>query len=315
MTQSQTAKVHAAVLDNNTGLPIKQSLLKFTPDAEVWQKTDDAEIVRLTKKTGTMKPILPQDKPSDRTASYYNPQSSTKVEEGKLIRRTRGTYGGDRGDPYPDDTAAYVADITTVKLLWNSVVSTPGAKFMTMDITDFYLGTTLTRKAYMWIRRDQLSEASIDMLNVRDSKWWSNNKILFEISKGIYGLEEAGKLAQDRLFAHLATAGFYQVPHHTGLLKHESRPIMFSLVVDDFGVKYVSRDDVNYLATTLRQLYAITMDWTGTQYLGITVEHDYDAKQLAISMTNYVAQMLQKYHIDNNGSFVYSSTPSLFVPN
>ena len=54
--------------------------------------------------------------------------------------RVRGTYGSDRGDPYPDDTVAYVVDLTTVKLLLNSVVSTPHARFITMDITDFYLG-------------------------------------------------------------------------------------------------------------------------------------------------------------------------------
>ena len=56
------------------------------------------------------------------------------------MRRLRGIYGGDRGDPYPDDTVAYVVDPTTVKLLLNSVVSTPHDRFITMDITDFYLG-------------------------------------------------------------------------------------------------------------------------------------------------------------------------------
>ena len=41
------------------------------------------------------------------------------------------------------------ADILTVKLLLNSVVSTPGAKFFTMDISNFYLNTPLKRKEYV----------------------------------------------------------------------------------------------------------------------------------------------------------------------
>ena len=64
-----------------------------------------------------------------------------------------GTYGGDRDDP--NDTAAYTADMTDVKLFLNSVVSTPKARFMTMDITDFYLGTPLDHMAYMRIHRNQ----------------------------------------------------------------------------------------------------------------------------------------------------------------
>jgi hypothetical protein len=290
-------------------------MLKFGIDAKEWQDSDDEEIFRLAKKTQTIAPILPDTKPKDRTASYYNPQASTKIKDGKLIRRTRGVIGGNIADPYPDDTAAYVADMITVKLLWNSVVSTPNARFMTMDITDFYLGTTLKRKAYMWIRRDQLSHKSIKLLGIQDAKWWKNDKVLFEIGKGIYGLEEAGKLAQDRLYEHLAAAGFHLVPNHTGLLQHDTRPIMFSLVVDDFGVKYINRDDVEYLASTLKQLYDITMDWSGSKYLGITVDHNYEAKELAISMPNYIHKLLERHHIDLDGPCTYSPAPYKFVPN
>ena len=90
---------------------------------------------------------------------------------------------------------------------------------------------------------------------------------------------------------------------------------MFSLVVDDFGVKYVNRDDVNYLANTLRQINEITMDWTGSKYLGITVDHDYHAEEIAISMPQFIVNLLDKYHIDKNGRCVYSPAPYLFVPN
>jgi hypothetical protein len=41
------------------------------------------------------------------------------------------------------------ADLLTIKLLINSTISTQGAKFMTMDIKDFYLITPMARYKYM----------------------------------------------------------------------------------------------------------------------------------------------------------------------
>jgi hypothetical protein len=44
---------------------------------------------------------------------------------------------------YPDDCGTPIADLLTVKLMFNSLVSTPNAKFMTIDIKDFYLMTPM----------------------------------------------------------------------------------------------------------------------------------------------------------------------------
>ena len=54
--------------------------------------------------------------------------------------RTRLVAGGNRVH-YPGDASTPTADLLTVKLLLNSIISTPNAKFMTMDIKDFYLNT------------------------------------------------------------------------------------------------------------------------------------------------------------------------------
>ncbi len=40
---------------------------------------------------------------------------------------------------YPDGCGTPTADLLTVKLMFNSVISMPNAKFMTIDIKDFYL--------------------------------------------------------------------------------------------------------------------------------------------------------------------------------
>jgi hypothetical protein len=46
---------------------------------------------------------------------------------------------------YPGDCRTPTADLLTVKTLFNSIVSTPYAKFMTIDIKDFYLMTPMSR--------------------------------------------------------------------------------------------------------------------------------------------------------------------------
>ena len=47
------------------------------------------------------------------------------------------------------------------KLLFNSVVSTKGAKFMTMDISNLYLMTLLKRPEYICLNLSEISEEVI----------------------------------------------------------------------------------------------------------------------------------------------------------
>jgi hypothetical protein len=55
----------------------------------------------------------------------------------------------------------------------------------------------------------------------------------------MYGLPQAGLLANSQLGAHLALQGYIQSTHTHGLLIHKTRPIMCCLMVDDFVIKYV----------------------------------------------------------------------------
>jgi hypothetical protein len=54
--------------------------------------------------------------------------------------RTRLTLGGDQIE-YPGDKSTRTAGLTRAKILINSVISTLGAKFLVIDITNFYLNT------------------------------------------------------------------------------------------------------------------------------------------------------------------------------
>ncbi len=57
--------------------------------------------------------------------------------------RTRLVAGGNRVH-YPFDAGTLTANLLTVKLLINSGISTPGARFFTMDIKNFYLCTPMS---------------------------------------------------------------------------------------------------------------------------------------------------------------------------
>jgi len=77
------------------------------------------------------------------------------------------TVGGDRVQ-YESDVSTKTTDLTTVKLLFNSVVLTPGVHCMIRDLKDFYLGTPMPTNnyAYMCILMTVLPQAIIDYCNL-----------------------------------------------------------------------------------------------------------------------------------------------------
>ena len=118
------------------------------------------------------------------------------------------TVGGDRID-YPFDVSAPTCDLTTIKLLWNSTLSTPGAKFFTMDISNFYLGTPMKRPEYMCLRWNLIPQEIKDKYNLKQIM--NNDWVCIKIVTGMYGLPQAGKIANELLTKQLSMAGYYPV--------------------------------------------------------------------------------------------------------
>ena len=56
--------------------------------------------------------------------------------------RTRITVGGNLID-YAGNLSMKVADMTTFKILVNSMLSTPGARWLGLDVKNYYLGTPM----------------------------------------------------------------------------------------------------------------------------------------------------------------------------
>ena len=89
--------------------------------------------------------------------------------------------------------------------------------------------------------------------------------------------------------------GYFELPHTPGLWKHTNLPVQFLLVVDDFGVKYVGKQNALHLVNALKQNYKISKYWTGGLYCGISLRWNYDKGCVDTAMPTYVTKQLLKY--------------------
>eukprot|EP00804_Cyclotella_cryptica_P029881 CCRYP_010796-RA/>CCRYP_010796-RA protein AED:0.45 eAED:0.45 QI:0/0/0/1/1/1/2/0/138 len=69
---------------------------------------------------------------------------------------------------YPGEVATPTAEMLTAKLLFNSVISTRRAKFMTMDISNFYLMTPLPRPEYLRLKLSDIPKEIIEEYHLQD---------------------------------------------------------------------------------------------------------------------------------------------------
>ena len=65
--------------------------------------------------------------------------------------------------------------------------------------------------------------------------------------------------------------------------------------VDDFGVKYVNKEDAEHLMSVLKQNYEITEDWEGERYIGMPLRQDYSERKVHLAMPGYVEKVLREF--------------------
>ena len=125
----------------------------------------------------------------------------------------------------------------------------------------------------------------------------------------MYGLPQAGRLANDQLVAFLKPHGYTPCPLTHGLWRHATRDVVFSLVVDDFGVRYTCQDDADHLITTLKAAYDVSIDWSGSRYCGLTLKWDYENRTCDISMPGYIERALLRFQHTTGRSPEHSPHP------
>jgi hypothetical protein len=251
VSPSGTHHSASKAINPDTGVLSEYRKLRKSSRGEQWEQAAADKIGRLTQGnlphmttgTNTMAFIRRNQVPHDRKDLDLKIVSADKPNKA-IKERIRFTVRGDQVE-YPDDVSTKTAALTTVKILLNSVLSTPGAEFMTGDIENFYLNNVMKRKEYMRIPIGDIPQTIIDQYNLLPLV--SNGYVYVEIGKGMYGLPQAGKIANDRLIKHLAKHGYEQAQHTHGLFTHKTNGGVFTLVVDDFGVKYVGRENAEHL--------------------------------------------------------------------
>jgi hypothetical protein len=101
--------------------------------------------------------------------------------------------------------------------------------------------------------------------------------------------------AQELLKKRLNKHGYHQSPLTPGLWRHDFRPILFTLCVVSFGIKYIGGKHAEHLAFILSEHYRCSHNWDGQQYLGMNLDWDYTGRAVHVSMLDYVPEALARF--------------------
>jgi hypothetical protein len=295
-------KMANAVLSKNGGLLEYRHLTVNPKMRQTWTHSYGNKLGRLAqgmprcaKGTDTIFFIPRHKVPKERAkdVTYGLITCSIRAEKLDKPNWTRLVAGGGRVH-YPFNAGTPTANLLTIKLLINSVILTPGAKFFTMDIKNFYLCTPMTRYEYMRLKLADMPEDVIEhyrLLNIATP----DGDVYCKIHQGMYGLPQAGIIAQELLFKRLKEHGYFQSKTTPGLWTHEWRPIAFTLVVDNFCVKYVREEHAEHLLKMVQKYYKCLFNAEGERYCKLTIKWDYNGKKVHLLMPEYVTNALKRF--------------------
>ena len=276
-------------------LPARASFarLRKGEDGAEWDAAFVDEIRRLVHRTNSIKWKSDGVVPTGRHATYANAVGYKKRVNNEDVYRIRLAYGGDNSD-YDGERTSTMAEITAVKIAFNSVVSNRDLDYCTLDLRDMYLQSSLPpdRLEYMYMPLAIIPTALRMELGMHSLP--EHTRILWEVHKALYGMPQAGRLAQQDLIRILKTGGYHMSPTTPCLFTHDTRKIKFLVWVDDFFVTYKRGDktDVEHLMSVLSQMYEFKIDWTGSSYLGLTLHHDRIRHTFTVSLPGYILRML-----------------------
>ena len=245
------------IYNKNTGKKETIDTLLAGENKQTWLKAVSNKFGQLTKGdkynvkfTDTMEFISKEDVPIGKKVTYGSftcDHRPLKEEE----FRARLVVGGDKLT-YFADASSPAASIIETKILVYSILSDhqKGARFMSVDLKDFFLQSNMTEPEYMRLPYKWFPQDIIQQYNLEE-KVSKDGYIYIKIKCGMYRLRQATILAYKQLVKNLKPYGYYPIPHTMGMWAHKTRPTKFCLCVDDFGVKYFSKDDIHHLLDAL----------------------------------------------------------------
>ncbi len=159
--------------------------------------------------------------------TYTNPVIDYRRQKNNP-HRIQITVGGNLIN-YNSNASIQTADLDTAKLHWKSVVSTENARYTCRDIKKNYLTVALGYFEYMKIPSLLFSAWMIEQYNL--NKLVLDGWVYIEMRRAVWGLLQAGIVANKHLRCKLAPLGYYKSTNTPGLWCHKSRPITFTLIV------------------------------------------------------------------------------------
>ena len=300
-----------AVFDEDTGQMLDYKKLinhNKKETREWWQRSSANEFGKLMKGAGRNKDGTQRAKGSD-TLHFIHKKDISKGKkityawfccdiirlQKEEINRTRMTIGGNLLE-YEGKTSTEKASLETIKIHLNSTISTKNAKYAAADIGNFYTNSKLDTSESMRIHLSLIPQEIIE--EYQAMKFVDIDGYVYcEITGVMYGLAQSGQITNQNLQKHLAKYGYYPTRSRRtpGLWKHKTRKINFTLIVDDFGIKYTNKDDIDHLFAAIKDKYPLKIDWEGAKYLGIDLDWNFTKQEVILSMKGYVEQALKQF--------------------
>ena len=101
-------------------------------------------------------------------------------------------------------------------------------------------------------------------------------------------------MGHKQLCERLRTAGYTPILGTSGMFQHHSRLTKFCLYVDDFGIKYFTKSDLQHLLQTLGKSYTYSVDYSGADFCGLHYDWNYSREYVDVSLPLYVHNALRR---------------------
>ena len=82
------------------------------------------------------------------------------------------------------------ANLLSVKLLFNSIISTPGTRFKGLDLNNFYLNIPMDCSEFLCLKLDNFLEDVVKQYELQE-KVDAKDFVMIQVEKGMYGLPYA----------------------------------------------------------------------------------------------------------------------------
>ena len=164
---------------------------------------------------------------------------------------------------------------------------------MSADIKDHFLAIPMDKPEHMKTKCKCLPE-DIRKRHNQHTKATNNDCICIRIKKGMPELKQVALLAHQHLRNCLKPYGYEPIPGTSGSWKHCSRPTMFCLCVDDFGIKHWSKQDADRPRNAILANFRYTVDKECRNYCGLTLNWNRNKGFVDTSMPKCVPATLKK---------------------